>query len=63
MPKKTRSSTATPSAQIPMPCKVQEDDEQRPVAVRLFGPELAVEAIHDWWEDEGFWWRDDRWYG
>ena len=59
MPKKSSSSTATPSPQIPMPCKVQEDAEHRPVAVRLFGQAVGVAAIDERWEDEEFWWRDD----
>ena len=42
-----------------MPTKVQEDTEQRPVAVSLFGIEVAVAAINEWWEDEEFWWRDN----
>ena len=54
-----RSSTATPSPQVAMPCTVREDAEQRPVAVRLFGEEVGVEAIDGRWEDEEFWWRDD----
>ena len=36
-----------------------KDDEQRPVAVRLFREELGLAAIDDWGEDEEFWWRDD----
>ena len=59
MPKKPKPSTATPSPQVPMPCMVQEDAEQRPVAVRLFGEEVGVAAIDERWEDEEFWWRDD----
>ena len=42
-----------------MPCNVQEDAEQRPVAVRVLGEEVGVAAIDDRWEDEEFWWRDN----
>ena len=59
MPKNSKVSTATPSPQIPMPTKVQEDTEQRPVAVRLFEQEVVVAAIDERWEDEEFWWRND----
>ena len=55
----TRSSTATPSPQVPMPCTVQEDAEERPVVVWLVGVEVGVAAIEERWEDEEFWWRDD----
>ena len=59
MAKKAKSTTATPSPSTPMPTKVQEDEEQRPVAVSLFGVEVGVAAIDEWWEDEEFWWRHD----
>ena len=42
-----------------MPCKVQEDTEQRPIVVTLFREEAGVAAIDDWWEDAEFWWRND----
>ena len=42
-----------------MPCKVQEDAEQRPVSVTLYGATVAVESIEERWEDEEDWWRDD----
>ena len=45
MRKKLQSSTATPSPQVPMPCKVQEDAEQRPVAVTIYGVRVPVESI------------------
>ena len=54
-----RASTATPSPQVPMPCMVQEDDEQRPVTVTLIGVSVPVESIEERWEDEEDWWRDD----
>ena len=59
MRRKPRSSTVTPNPQIPMPCKVQEDAEQRPVAVTLFGEQLEVESIEERWEDEQDWWKDN----
>ena len=42
-----------------MPTKVQEDAEQRPVAVTLYGLSVPVESIEERWEDEEFWWRDN----
>ena len=59
MPKKPRSSTATPSPQVPMACTVQEDAEQKPVAVTIYGVSVPVESIEHRWEDADFWWRDD----
>ena len=59
MPKKAKASTAPPSPSTPMPTKVQEDHEQRPVAVTIYGEKVAVGSIVEQWEDEEFWWRDD----
>ena len=59
MPKQTRSSAVTPRPQGPMPTKVQEDDDQRPVTVTIYGEPVAVELIVEQWEDEEFWWRDN----
>ena len=59
MRRKPRSSTVTPNPQIPMPAKVQEDAEQRPVAVTLFGEQLEVESIEERWDDEEDWWKDN----
>ena len=57
MRKKPKSTTAT--SPIPMPCKVQEDNEQRPMVVTLYGATVDVETIEERWEDEDFWWRGD----
>jgi len=57
MPKRPKPSIATLA--IPMPRKVQENAEQRPVAVTFMGKPLSVESILERWEDEEFWWRDD----
>ena len=54
MPKKSKATTATPSPQVPMPCKVQENAEQRPVAVTIYGVSVPVESIQERWEDEEF---------
>ena len=54
-----RSLTATPNPQIPMPCKVHEDAEQKPVAVTLYGVIVPVESIEERWEVEGDWWKDN----
>ena len=59
MRKKPQSPTATPSPQVPMPCKVHEDAEQKPVAVTLYGVSVQAESIEERWEDAGDWWRDD----
>ena len=59
MPRKSRSSTATPRSAIPMPCKVHEDAKQRPVAVTLLGETLSVESIEERWENEEGWWKDN----
>ena len=55
----SRSSPATPRPDMPMPCKVQGDAEQRPVAATLYGATVDVELIDERWADEEFWWRDD----
>ena len=52
MPKKTRSTTA-PRPSNPMPARVQEDEEFRPVAVSLDGKLLQVESIDERLEEEG----------
>jgi len=56
MPKYPEASTAT---QTLSPTKVQEDAEQRPVAVTLYGVSVPIESIDERWEDEEFWWRDN----
>ncbi len=58
MAKKPQNSTPTlPGA--PMPIKVQEDEDMRPVAVVVDGRSLAVESIDDRSEDEEAWWADN----
>ena len=61
MPKRTKAPAATDSLRLgtPMPIKVQEDEEFRPLAVSLLGKLLPVESIEERWEDEEFWWRDN----
>ena len=53
MPKKAKATQPRPST--PIPAKVQEDDDQRPVAVTIGGEPIAVEAIVEQWEDEEDW--------
>ena len=52
MPKKTKAPTETRPS-IPMPVRVQEDEEFRPVAVSQEGRTLAVESIDDRVGEEG----------
>ena len=57
MPKRPKAPTATDSLRpgTPMPVKVQEDGEQRPVAVTLLGKPLVVASIEERWEDVEDW--------
>ena len=59
MPKKPQSATATPNPRSPMPARVQEDAEQRPVAVTLYGVSVPIESIEGRWQDAGYWWKDN----
>ena len=52
-----RANTSRRAA--PMPIKVEEDDDQRPVAFNLMGDKVAVISVDDWWQDEEDWWKDD----
>ena len=58
MPKNTKTSTETHPS-IPMPARVQEDEEFRPIAVSLEGKTLGVASIDDRVEDEGEWWEPE----
>ena len=58
MLKKSRSATTTRPT-IPMPCRVQQDGDQRPVAVTIYGLSVAVESIEKGWEEGEDWWKDD----
>ena len=58
MPKKTKTPTETRPS-IPMPAKVQEDEEFQPTAVSLEGKTLAVESIDDRVEEEGAFWEPE----
>ena len=58
MPKKTKTPTETrPST--PMPVRVQEDQEFRPVAVSLEGKTLTVVSIDERVEEEGAFWEPE----
>ena len=52
MPKKPKATTVT-RASIPMPARVQENEEFRPLAVSQEGRTLAAESIDDRVEEEG----------
>jgi len=54
MPKKTKTPTE-PRPSIPMPVRVQEDEEFRPVAVG----QIAVLSIDDRVEEDGEWWEPE----
>jgi len=61
MPKKTKTPTeARPG--IPMPARVQEDDDFQPVAVSLEGKTLRVVSIDTRVEEEGEWWEPEPVY-
>ena len=57
MHKKTKNPTE-PRPRIPMPARIQEDEEFRPVAVG----QIAVESIDDRVEEEGEWWENEPVY-
>ena len=42
-----------------MPEEFEEDAEQRPVAVTLYGVSVPIESIEERWEDAGDWWKDN----
>ena len=58
MPKKTKSTTETRPG-IPVPARVREDEELRPVAVSLEGKYLQVEFIDDRVKEEGAFWKPE----
>ena len=58
MPKKTKTPTE-PRPRIPMPARVQEDEEFRPVALSLEGKTLGVVSIDDREEEEVEWWEPE----
>ena len=55
MAKKTKE----PRPSIPMPTRVQEDEEFRPIAASLEGKFLHVESIDDREEEEAGWWEPE----
>ena len=60
MAKKARAPiTSTARLGIPMPVRVKEDDDQRPLAVTLEGNTLEVVSIDERWEDESEWWEPE----
>ena len=58
MPKKTKNPTETRHS-IPMPVRVQEDEEFRPLVVTFEGQTLAVESIDERVEEEAEWWEPE----
>ena len=60
---KTPAATGTlPRPITPMPVRVQEDDEFRPVAVSLEGKTLNVVSIDEREEEEAEWWEPEPVY-
>ena len=57
MPKKTTTPTE-PHPSIPMPAKVEENEEFRPVALLEREP-VAVVSIDELVEEEGEWWEPE----
>ena len=57
MPKKTKTPTA-PHPSIPMPARVQEDEEFQPIGVSVEGTMLEVVCVDERVEEEGEWWEN-----
>ena len=57
MPKKPKATTVT-RASIPMPARVQENEEFRPVAVG----QIAVVSIDERVEEDSEWWENEPVY-
>ena len=57
MPKKT-----APRPSIPMPVRVQEDEDFRPLFVTFEGQTLGVESIDDRVEEDSEWWENEPVY-
>lgn len=56
---KTPAATDSLRPGTPMPVRVQEDAEQRPVAVTLESNLQEVVSVDERWEDVEDWWKDD----
>ena len=61
MSKKPKVPTATDSLRpgTPMPVNVQEDEEQRPLAMTLEGTLLEIVSVDERWEDVEDWRKDN----
>ena len=59
MPKKTKAATETRPS-IPMPARVWEDDEFRPIGVVLEAKPLEVASIDERVEEEGAFWEPEE---
>ena len=58
MAKRPKAPTAaSPRLSIPMPVRVQEDEDHRPLTVVLEGNTLDVVSIDERWEDDAEWWE------
>ena len=56
-PRAPAASGTLPRPGTPMPVRVQEDDDLRPVAVSLEGKNLLVVSIVERVEEEAEWWE------
>ena len=57
MPKKTKATARRPNT--PLPARVEEDEEFRPIAMSLEGKNLSVASIDERVEEEDEWWSDN----
>ena len=58
MPKKSKAPTA-PRPSMPLPARVEEDEDFRPMAITLDGKNVAVQSIDERMEEEDEWWSEN----
>ena len=58
-PRETASSSPIRSLNLPTPIQVEEDSQQRPLAISLRRRKLEVASIDDLWEIDEEWWREN----
>ena len=59
MPKKPKATDTAPRPGTPMPVRVQEDEESRPLVVSLEGKTLDVVSIDEKVDEEAEWWEPE----
>ena len=57
-PRETPGPGALRPLNLPVPIAVEEDADQRPLALTLRGRRLQVASIDDLWEVDDEWWRE-----